>query len=104
MIETIQMAAQASDFVNSFGPTAGFSLFWAICAIGGGMIGAGIGGNWAFVMTGFSVFLGFAVAATTGSDVVLNYMAFGPVFGPHICFAAAAAKQMWGPNTGPNAM
>lgn len=53
MIETIQMAAQASDFVNSFGPTAGFSLFWAICAIGGGMIGAGIGGNWAFVMTGF---------------------------------------------------
>lgn len=102
MIETIQMAAQASDFVNSFGPTAGFSLFWAICAIGGGMIGAGIGGNWAFVMTGFSVFLGFAVAATTGSDVVLNYMAFGPVFGPHICFAAGAAAHAYAGKLGLN--
>ena len=102
MIETIQMAASASDFVNSFGPSAGFSLFWAICAIGGGIIGAAIGGNWAFVMTGFSVFLGFAVAASTGSDIVLNYMAFGPVFGPHICFAGGAAAHAYAGKLGLN--
>lgn len=95
MIETIQMAAQASDFVNSFGASTGFSLFWAICAIGGGMIGAAIGGNWAFVMTGFSVFLGFGIAATTGSDIGLTYLAFGPVFGPHVCFASGVAAHAY---------
>lgn len=72
-----------------------FNLFWAICAIAGGMFGVAIGGNWAFVMTGFAVIFSLAFGAATGSDAALGYVAFGPVFGPHVCFTGGAVAAAY---------
>lgn len=95
MIESLSLVAANSATPDLFVNVGDFSLFWALAAIGGGMFGAAIGGNWAFVMTGFSVFLGWGLLAGTGSDVGLTYLAFGPMFGPHICFAAGAASAAY---------
>lgn len=75
-------------------------LFWLIAAAGGGFIGAAIGGNLAFGFTGIFILLGFGVAMATGSDVVFSYVAFGPVFGPHIAFAGAAAAAAYAAKKG----
>ena len=61
-------------------------LFWLIAALGGGAFGAAIGANRAFGFTGIMVLAGLGVAAGTGSTALLDYGAFGPVFGPHITF------------------
>ncbi|MDO5719246.1 MAG: hypothetical protein Q4P05_00750 [Actinomycetaceae bacterium] len=68
-----------------------FDLFWLIAAAGGGFFGAAIGGNFSFGFTGILILLSFGIALSTGSDIGFTYLAFGPVFGPHITFAGAAA-------------
>lgn len=75
-------------------------LFWLIAAAGGGFFGAAIGGNFAFGFTGILILLGFGVTMATGSDVAFNYLAFGPVFGPHIAFAGAAAAAAYAAKKG----
>lgn len=70
-------------------------LFWLIAAAGGGFIGAAIGGNLAFGFTGIFILLAFGISMATGSDVGFSYVAFGPVFGPHIAFAGAAAAAAY---------
>lgn len=70
-------------------------LIGSIVALGGGFVGAAIGGNFGFVMTGFTVWLGLAVAAATNNSVILDWIAFGPFVGPHVCFAGGVAAAAY---------
>ena len=63
-------------------------LLGLIAAIFGGYFGAAIGGNFAFTLTGFMILFSWGIFAVGGSDIGFNYVAFGPVMGPHITFAA----------------
>lgn len=56
-----------------------------------GVFGAAIGGQPAFIFTGFMVMIGVANSLAGGGFDFLGNVAFGPVFGPHISFAGGAA-------------
>ncbi len=62
-----------------------------LAAFGGGVFGAAIGGQPAFIFTGFMVMIGVANSLAGGGFDFLGNVAFGPVFGPHISFAGGAA-------------
>ena len=79
---------------------AGISVYWIIAAIAGGFIGACIGGNYAFVFTGVSALFGLGYMVATKDSYVLDYIAFGPVFGPHVCFAGGAAASAYAAKRG----
>lgn len=85
------------DPITIFGD---FSLFWLIAAAAGGLFGAAIGGNIAFGFTGIAILLGLGVAAVTESAFVLSYVAFGPVFGPHIAFAGGVGAAAYAAKKG----
>lgn len=70
-------------------------LFWLVTSFAGGMFGAMIGANYAFAFTGVTIFLGLGVIAATGNAVVLDYVSFGPAFGPHIAFAGGVAAAAY---------
>lgn len=78
-----------------------FELFDFLASAGGGAFGAAIGALQAFIFTGFLV-LGGAVGLVAENDTVLNFWAFGPIFGPHVAFAggvgavAYAARKGYG--------
>lgn len=77
-----------------------FSFVMLLAAFAGGLFGAAIGGLPAFIFTGFAVLMGVA-AAVGGSDFdILGNVAFGPVFGPHISFAAGAAAAAFAARRG----
>ncbi|MCR2052396.1 hypothetical protein NSA19_05960 [Actinomyces bowdenii] len=78
-----------------FTASLGIFLFGVILALAGGAIGASIGGNYAFVLTGFSVIFSWGVFAFTGSTFAFDYIAFGPFMGPHIAFAGGAAGAIY---------
>ena len=77
---------------------------WLIAAFGGGAFGAAIGGQTAFIMTGFLYLVGLS-GYLGGVDVApfMGSVVFGPVMGPHIAFlggaiaAAYAAKKGYFP-------
>lgn len=74
-----------------------------IAAFGGGVFAAAIGGVPAFIMTGiFSVAGSVAAMAGAGdaSNVLLNYVAFGSFFGPHIAFAGGVAASAFAKKKG----
>lgn len=85
------------DPISLFGDA---SLFWLIASAAGGLFGAAIGANIAFGFTGIAILLGLAVAAVTDSGFVLGYIAFGPVFGPHVSFAGGAAAAAYAAKKG----
>lgn len=62
-----------------------------IISFAGGVFGTFIGGTTAFIFTGLIALLGIGVAVITGETMILDNIAFGPFFGPHIAFAGAAA-------------
>lgn len=68
-----------------------FSLVYLLAAFGGGLFGAAIGGQPAFIFTGFMVLVGVGNALAGGSYDFFTNVAFGPVFGPHIAFAGGVA-------------
>ncbi|WP_026459910.1 hypothetical protein [Schaalia suimastitidis] len=76
-------------------------LFWLLAAFAGGAFGAMIGANYAFSFTGVMILTGLGVAAGTGSTMVLDYVAFGPAFGPHIAFAGGVAAAAYAAKKGP---
>jgi hypothetical protein len=78
-----------------FTVSVGVFLFGLLAAIAGGAVGAAIGGNYAFVLTGFCVLASWGVFAATGSTFGLDYLAFGPFMGPHIAFAGGAAAAIY---------
>ena len=83
---------------------------WYIAAFAGGAFGAAIGALPAFIFTGFMVIGGEAAGAIgldgAGEGVSLTasgftgYLGFGPVFGPHISFAAGAAAAAYAAKQG----
>lgn len=76
-----------------------FNIFGLIAAFGVGVFAASIGALPAFIMTGLFSVVG-AVAGMCGaadaSNILVNYMAFGSFFGPHISFAAGVPAEAFG--------
>jgi len=92
-------------------------LWWLgmiLAAFAGGAFGAAIGALPAFVFTGFFVIVGEGVRILSGdlsgligldpdaldSAAITSKIAFGPVFGPHISFAAGAAASAYAAKKG----
>lgn len=78
-----------------FTASLGVFLFGLLAAIAGGAVGAAIGGNYAFVLTGFAVLASWGIFAATGNSFGLDYLAFGPFMGPHIAFAGGVAAAIY---------
>lgn len=78
-----------------FTASLGIFLFGLIAAAGGGYIGAAIGANFGFVLTGFSVFAAWAILWATGSTWGFDWLAFGPFAGPHVMFAGGVAAAAY---------
>jgi len=83
----------------------GDPTFW-LAAFAGGAFGAAIGALPAFIFTGFAVIGGEAAAlgggeeATAEAAAYTGLVGFGPVFGPHISFAAGAAAAAYAAKQG----
>lgn len=77
-----------------------FNLLWLIVAAAGGFFAAAIGANLSFGFTGIAILIGLGVAAATGNTGVIDYIAFGPIFGPHVAFAGAVAAVAYAAKTG----
>lgn len=85
-----------------------WSIEYLLLALAGGAFGAAIGGLPAFIFTGFMVIAGevanLGSEAAAGSDaatiMITDSIAFGPVFGPHISFAAGAAASAYAAKQG----
>lgn len=79
------------------------SILNLIAAFGGGAFAAAIGGLPAFILTGVFAVVG-AVAGMCGaadaSNVLVNFMAFGSFFGPHIAFAGGVAASAYAKKKG----
>ncbi len=79
------------------------SILGLIAAFGGGVFAAAIGAVPAFIMTGVFSIVG-AVAGMCGagdaSNILVNYFAFGPFFGPHIAFAGGVAAAAYAKKKG----
>lgn len=78
-----------------FTASLGVFVFGLLAALAGGAVGAGIGANYAFVLTGFSVLASWGVFAATGNTFGFDYLAFGPFMGPHVAFAGGAAAAIY---------
>jgi MFS family permease len=95
-----------------------FSELWMLgmilAAFAGGAFGSAIGALPAFIFTGFLVMAGETAAILSAdfialtdfvggdlqSDAITGQIAFGPVFGPHISFAAGAAASAFAAKKG----
>ncbi|MGA4508164.1 hypothetical protein ACQB6R_03925 [Propionibacteriaceae bacterium G1746] len=85
-----------------FTASLGIFLLGLLLAAAGGFVGAAIGGNFAFALTGFCVLFAWGISVTPVGDalgidpaIAFNYVAFGPFMGPHITFAAGAAAAAY---------
>ena len=78
-----------------FTTSVGVFVFGLLATIAGGAVGAAIGGNYAFVLTGFCVLASWGVFAATGNTFGLDYLAFGPFMGPHVAFAGGVAAAIY---------
>lgn len=77
-----------------------FNLIWLLAAAAGGFFGAAIGALQAFVFTGLAIVISIAGVLGTGSPELATYVAFGPVFGPHIGFAGGVAAAAYAKKKG----
>ena len=77
----------------------GDPVFW-MAAFAGGAFGAAIGALPAFIFTGFMVIAGEALFLADGNADITGLVGFGPVFGPHISFAAGAAAAAYAAKQG----
>ncbi|AHY48302.1 Hypothetical Protein RradSPS_3019 (plasmid) [Rubrobacter radiotolerans] len=77
-----------------------FSVLLLLAAFGGGLFGAAIGGQPAFIFTGFMVFIGIGTALAGVEYDFLGNVAFGPVFGPHVAFGGAVAAAAYAARVG----
>lgn len=71
------------------------TLTTLIAAFGGGVFGALIGGTTAFIFTGLLGLIGIAIILGGGGDFVLNEVALGVFFGPHVAFVGAVAASAY---------
>lgn len=79
------------------------NIFGLIASFGGGAFAASIGALPAFILTGVFAIAG-AIAAMCGSaggsDILINYMAFGAFFGPYVSFAGGVAGHAYAKKKG----
>ena len=77
-----------------------FDVLALLLAAGGGFFAAAIGALHAFIFTGFVVLAGQAIldGRRVGTDF-LTFVAFGPLFGPHIAFAGGVAAVAYAART-----
>lgn len=61
-----------------------WSLNTLLICFGGGILGAALGGLYAFVFCAFIVLIGCVVVLASGSEFVLLQVGLGPIFGPHV--------------------
>lgn len=78
-----------------FTASFGIFLFGLTAALAGGFVGAAIGANYAFALTGFSVLASWGIYVASGSTAAFDYLAFGPFIGPHIAFAGGVAAAAY---------
>lgn len=83
-----------------FTASLGVFIFALIAALAGGAVGAAIGGNYAFVLTGFCVLASWGIFAATHSTIGFDYIAFGPFMGPNIAFAGGVAGAAYARHKG----
>jgi len=73
-----------------------FDLNLLLAALGGGLFGAAIGGVNAFMFTGLAVMAGVAASAIDpAAAAIINDVAFGPMFGPHVAFCGGVAAAAY---------
>lgn len=72
----------------------GLSIHHVLLAFAGGIFGASIGAMASFIFCGVLILVGVA-ATFAGNADILNNVAFGCVFGPHVSFAAAVAAAAY---------
>lgn len=77
-----------------------FSLLYLLAAIGGGIVGAAVGGLPIFILCGAAAIIGAGIAAATGDATYSNLIAWGPIVGPQISFAAGAAAAAYAAKRG----
>ncbi|HEY3549031.1 MAG TPA: hypothetical protein VGK17_23405 [Propionicimonas sp.] len=78
-------------------------LFMLIASLGGGLIGAAFGANFAFAMVGFVLMAGIGAAVAGDpnmSTTLFSYVAFGPFLGPHVAFAGGVAAAAYAAKKG----
>ncbi len=78
-----------------FTASLGIFLFGLTAALAGGYVGAAIGANYAFALTGFAVLASWGIFIATDSTAAFDYLAFGPFMGPHIAFAGGVAAAAY---------
>lgn len=83
-----------------FTTTLGIFLLGLTVALAGGFVGAAIGANYAFAMTGFSVFAAWGMYIGSGSGAGFDFLAFGPFMGPHVAFAGGVAAAAYAHSRG----
>lgn len=83
-----------------FTATLGVFLLGLVVSLAGGFVGAAIGANYAFAVTGISVFVAWGLFAATGSGAGFDFLAFGPFMGPHIAFAGGVAAAAYAGSRG----
>lgn len=55
-----------------------------LVCFGGGLLGAALGGLYAFILCGIMVFSGCLLVLVGGPDFMLFQIGLGPIFGPHV--------------------
>jgi len=61
-----------------------WSMTTLLVCFGGGIVGASLGGLYAFVLCGLIVFLGCLASMAGCGDFLLLSVGLGPIFGPHV--------------------
>lgn len=77
-----------------------FSILYLIAGIGGGIVGAALGGLPIFILCGAAAIVGAGIAAATGDGTYMGLVAFGPLLGPQISFAGGAAAAAYAAKRG----
>ncbi len=66
-----------------------------IAAFGGGLLGATIGGLPSFILTGIFAIAGTGIIMAGGADVMVGFVAFGSILGPHVAFTGGVAAAAY---------
>ncbi|PKM80914.1 MAG: hypothetical protein CVU89_11240 [Firmicutes bacterium HGW-Firmicutes-14] len=66
-----------------------------LSSFAGGMFAAFIGALPAFILSGVFILMGVSIVLAGGPSDVLNFLGFGPFFGPHIAWASAVAATAY---------
>lgn len=72
-----------------------FDPLFLIAALGGGLLGAAIGGLPIFIICGAAAIIGAGITAATGNANFSNLVAWGPLLGPQVSFAGGAAAAIY---------